>query len=238
MPNKPNSKTVLKYTKHSAVDHQRELQLVALAKEGDHSAQTDLLTMHEGMCRVLAHKASRGYPRADFDDLLQAAKLGLLRATRTFDPARGYTFMTYAVGWIRSYAQREAMRSRLVWIPHIVNPKLVQLARLAHNVYSLEYPYDDDGRQVLDLKSLLVDEVEPPRWEAEEIAQVLTALRYLDKRGQAIVLGVCAQGRTLDDLATEWGICRERCRQLKELALKKLYRACRQQRAEAKRSSA
>lgn len=39
--------------------------------------------------------------RADDDDAYQSGTFGLMRAAQTFDPAKGFAFSTYAMGWIR-----------------------------------------------------------------------------------------------------------------------------------------
>jgi DNA-directed RNA polymerase sigma subunit (sigma70/sigma32) len=43
--------------------------------------------------------------RLDFEDLLQFAALGLMRACEDFDPARG-AFSTYSANWVRQYVGR------------------------------------------------------------------------------------------------------------------------------------
>jgi RNA polymerase primary sigma factor len=47
----------------------------------------------------------------DYADLAQEGLLGLLRATRTYNPHRG-AFSTYAVLWIRQYMQRALQKQR------------------------------------------------------------------------------------------------------------------------------
>jgi RNA polymerase primary sigma factor len=45
-------------------------------------------------------------------DFLQVGALGLLRAAELYDPARGYTFSTYANYWIRSKVIRYGIKTR------------------------------------------------------------------------------------------------------------------------------
>lgn len=45
-------------------------------------------------------------------DFLQVGTLGLIRAVELYDPARGYTFSTYANHWIRSKVGRYGVKTR------------------------------------------------------------------------------------------------------------------------------
>ncbi|MFJ9242937.1 sigma-70 family RNA polymerase sigma factor [Streptomyces sp. NPDC101776] len=60
----------------------------------------DCLVVHN---QRLAHSILRGYLEQglEYDDLFQHAVLGLMKAARKFDPARGYKFSTYATWWVR-----------------------------------------------------------------------------------------------------------------------------------------
>jgi len=48
---------------------------------------------------------------AETVDYLQTGVFGLIRAAEMYDPARGYTFTTYSVFWIRSFVNRYNMKS-------------------------------------------------------------------------------------------------------------------------------
>ena len=70
-------------------------RLLALAQAGDEKALSDLVKNNVGLVRsVAARFPARGYDR---EELVAVGHLGLLKAIRTFDPARGCTFSTYAV---------------------------------------------------------------------------------------------------------------------------------------------
>jgi RNA polymerase primary sigma factor len=61
-----------------------------------------------------------------YEDLVQEGMLGLVRATKTFDPDRGVKFSTYAVYWVKQ-AVLECLtsKSRVIRLPnHIVANKL------------------------------------------------------------------------------------------------------------------
>lgn len=50
----------------------------------------------------------------DNDDMVQAARVGLLQAADRFDPGRGLKFITYASYWINRNLQDEAARTTLI----------------------------------------------------------------------------------------------------------------------------
>ena len=76
----------------------------------------------------------RGLP---LDDLVQEATVGLLRAIDLFDPARGYTFSTYAVWWIKQALRRALARQvPLAHVPDNVQMERARLARRAHALHA------------------------------------------------------------------------------------------------------
>lgn len=57
-------------------------------------------------------------PSMDFEDLISAGNLGLLKAIGLFDPDKGYKFSTYAYHWIYSFAERAICNdANLIRIP-------------------------------------------------------------------------------------------------------------------------
>jgi RNA polymerase sigma factor (sigma-70 family) len=61
-------------------------------------------------------KVARAYRNfgLPFEDLMNEGNVGLLEAARRFDPSRGYTFLTYAVWWIRRSILRAVARNATV----------------------------------------------------------------------------------------------------------------------------
>ncbi|MCX4452206.1 sigma-70 family RNA polymerase sigma factor [Streptomyces sp. NBC_01728] len=65
----------------------------------------DCLVLHN---QRLVHKMVPRYldQGLDYDDLFQHGALGLMRAARKFDPAKGFKFSTYATWWVRQSISR------------------------------------------------------------------------------------------------------------------------------------
>ena len=70
-------------------------ELLTAARAGDPKAEAELVSSNAGLVwRVAARFSGRGY---DGEELFSVGQTGLLKAIRTFDPARGCAFSTYAV---------------------------------------------------------------------------------------------------------------------------------------------
>jgi RNA polymerase sigma factor (sigma-70 family) len=72
----------------------------------------ELVGEHHGLALHLADSWALRYPKADRDDLVSDAQLGLLEAARSWDPATGVTFQGYARRVIR-WRLTDGFRERL-----------------------------------------------------------------------------------------------------------------------------
>ncbi len=90
-------------------------RLGILASAGDKEAQDTLV---QGNLRLVIWIAKRCRNRGvDLADLIQEGNLGLMRATKTFDPEKGM-FSTYATWWIRQAMDRAIMnQARTIRVP-------------------------------------------------------------------------------------------------------------------------
>ncbi|GAA1946018.1 sigma-70 family RNA polymerase sigma factor [Kitasatospora viridis] len=89
----------------------------------------DCLMVHN---QGLVHGQARQYSLdgMDYDDIAQLGMLGLLRATRGFDPTMGYKFSTYATQWVRQSITRGiANESNAIRIPVHMHEQMQKVAR-------------------------------------------------------------------------------------------------------------
>ncbi|MCQ2414091.1 MAG: sigma-70 family RNA polymerase sigma factor [Clostridia bacterium] len=74
--------------------YEKNFELLRRWREGDPEAGEELVLLNRPL---IFHVASRFTGRAELSDLLECGEIGLVKAMKTFDFARGTTFSTYAV---------------------------------------------------------------------------------------------------------------------------------------------
>ncbi|MEO8200190.1 MAG: FliA/WhiG family RNA polymerase sigma factor [Gemmatimonadota bacterium] len=104
-------------------------------RRGEVSARTELLNRHVYLVRLLARKlASRIGSAVEVDDLMSAGTIGLVQALESFEPARGYTFATFASRRVHG-AMLDELRTR-DWVPRSVRSKARQMTRASSRIES------------------------------------------------------------------------------------------------------
>lgn len=75
-----------------------------------------LMQEHEGLVRkaALSLRSAGASVGLDYEDLLQAGRMGLLHAMRNWEPARGHRFSTYACPCVRGGILNEIARMAAV----------------------------------------------------------------------------------------------------------------------------
>ena len=160
----------------------------------------------------LAASVARQYANSEFriDELLSEAHLTLLRCVEIFDTERGYRFSTYATNAIRHNLNRYISRQH----------KLRQSTREYVATDGIPAPEGDNPRRREREYSIRINRI--TKW-----------IRQLDAREQTIVrsrfgLTQAPDKVTLQSLADQLGLSRERIRQLEIRALEKLRGMARQ----------
>ena len=173
----------------------------------------------------------------EFLDRVQEGLLGLLKAIERFDILRSNTFSTYATPWIRQAIGRTvADQSRIIRIPVYVQdelstaerdgedkahaPRLAELRQLSQRTALVGLPWIQglSQEEPSSVESLAVD--------IDLASRLREALKDLSSRERRVIelrFGLDGRGaRTLEHTGREFGVTRERARQIEGKALKKL----------------
>ena len=111
----------------------------------DQKASNDLVVMHESLVKRIAyHLMSRLPPSVHADDLIQAGMIGLIEASRKFDPEQGASFETYAGIRIRGAMLDEIRRTD--WTPRSVHRKAREVAEVVRKIEN------EKGRDARDIE--------------------------------------------------------------------------------------
>lgn len=147
------------------------------------------------------------------DDLISEGNIGLMKAAAKFDASRGTRFVNYAVAQVRQEIER-AIREQ--------NGKPM----------SVDAPMN--GRTNMNLLSVLVNPDSPMadrRVYSETVEQsVEFALRSLPERERRVVetfFGLDCERETLAEIAEDMGLKRERVRQIRDRAVRRLRKTFR-----------
>ncbi len=178
----------------------------------------------------------------DLSDLIAEGNYGLLKAIENFDWSKKLRFISYAVWWIRqSILQSLNEHSRTIRLPVNVVQEYQKakkeldkvgttlpdkFANLPYTV-DLDSPFNDEGDTLLDLV-VNVNAGSPDSGLSTEQTvkdKLLNMLNILDEREKIIIedyFGLSGTTRTLEDIGNDFDLTKERVRQIKEKALRKL----------------
>jgi RNA polymerase sigma factor (sigma-70 family) len=190
----------------------------------------------------------RGSSAIDRDELMQAGVVGLLRALRRYDPARGTPFWAYASWWVRQSMQQ--LIAELAYPVVLSDRALRELAALhrAQHTHALAHHGDASASELARecgmtrdhvLRLLAVDRIPGPigaaasadddAYEHAELRLTSEQLRSLPgglvEREREVLqshFGLGRPSRTLEQIAVTLGLSGERVRQIEVHALEKL----------------
>jgi RNA polymerase primary sigma factor len=234
------------------ISHDRQDEIFELLKTKDITKQEKKLLYDElvrGNLRFVISVAKMYQNQGlSIMDLISEGNIGLIKAAERFDPTSGLKFISYAVWWVRQSIMASLNdNARTIRLPS----NLVQEAQkykkdeiddqdnffISDNeepVHS-NLPYciglyreiNEEGDQLIDI----IPNKEAERPDAiinspEEIKKkVAQMLSVLDDREKVIIeryYGLTGVESNLEDLGEEFGCTKERIRQLRDKAIKKL----------------
>jgi RNA polymerase primary sigma factor len=206
----------------------RQRDLRELVGAGERAYQAFLVANLRLVATVAASYRGRGL---DYLDLVQEGNLGLIRAVQKFDFRQGYKFSTYATWWIRQAITRAlADQSRTIRYPaHVVeklgpDPEAPRRAGLPTTV-PLELALTELGEERLhDAVDRYLGDAEPALfgYEPDEVRGALDVLSGRERTIMCRRAGFDGPPATLDEIGRDFGVTRERIRQIEAKARSKV----------------
>ncbi len=178
----------------------------------------------------------------DLPDLIAEGNLGLMKAIEHFDWSKQLRFISYAVWWVRqSILQSLNENARTIRLPVNVVQELhkakkeldksgVELPEKFINLpytVNLDSPLNEEGDTLLDVLNNPNADLADANLSTEQTLKekLLSMLDALDEREKIIIqdyFGLSGSTRTLEDIGNDFDLTKERVRQIKEKALRKL----------------
>lgn len=178
----------------------------------------------------------------DFPDLIAEGNYGLLKAIDNFDWSKKLRFISYAVWWVRqSILQSLNENARTIRLPVNVVQDLQRAKKELDNAgvelpdkfvnlpytVNLDSPLNEDGDTLMDVLVNPNSESADSNLSTDQTLKdkLLNMLDVLDERERVIVedyFGLSGSTRTLEDIGNDFDLTKERVRQIKEKALRKL----------------
>ncbi len=208
----------------------RNRELIARFRAGDEAALASLCLANRGLVWNIADKIGRDPGNWDY---FQAGMLGLLRATRDYDPD-SYGFATYATYCIRSAVKRAVWYDRLIRVPiqHCrpdvpgEKPPLYRQEALralsASSFRPIDHEHEDDPRWLVEVDDELEARLKAARLEERKLR---TCLKSLPEREAEIIrlrYGLGCEPLTCREVGELMGVSKQRVAEIQARAIKRL----------------
>lgn len=178
----------------------------------------------------------------DFPDLIAEGNLGLLKAIQNFDWSKNLRFISYAVWWVKqSILQSLNDNARTIRLPvNVVQDlqrakkeveskggKLDERFELLPSIIDLDMNINEEGDTLVDIIKNEDADMPDAVFNNKDVlkTELVGLLDILDERERVIILdyfGLSGTPRTLEDIGSDFNLTKERVRQIKEKALRKL----------------
>lgn len=233
----PYLRDVRKYKVLSAAE---EEELIVKIKDGcEKSAELLIKSNLRFVIKVAKGYQNRGL---DFPDLINEGNYGLIKASLRFDSTVGVRFYSYAVHWIRqAILQALNEHARTIRLPvNVINEMIKNRKTMTEQEYgdwcvyqgvnrtwSLNQPCTEDGEELgntiaIDDDLAFAETTESEVGLSSTLVQVMDILSPREKIIISEYYGLDGEELTLQQIADNLDLTKERVRQIKNQAIKKL----------------
>lgn len=149
------------------------------------------------------------------EDLVSEGSIGLIKAAGKYDPERGKPFVTFAAPYIRRSIE-DAIRRITGEVPVLSTDESLPIG--SNNNYTLLNVLEDKDAPQADRQLEQVTLTD----------DLVRAIDILNEREQAVIkgcFGVNGERKTMAEIGEELGMKRERVRQIRNKALRKMRKA-------------
>ncbi len=178
----------------------------------------------------------------DLADLIAEGNLGLIKAIKNFDWSKNLRFISYAVWWVKqSILQSLNENARTIRLPVNVVQDVQKEKKAVENgtgeisskyanlpsMVQLDRSINEEGDTLMDI--IVNNDAHSPDevFNSKDLLKqkLMETLNVLDERERVIIedyFGLTGNTRTLEDIGGDFKLTKERVRQIKEKALRKL----------------
>jgi RNA polymerase primary sigma factor len=178
----------------------------------------------------------------DFPDLVAEGNMGLLKAIKSFDWSKNLRFISYAVWWVKqSIIQSLNDNARTIRLPVNVVQELHKAKKQIESnggklsdrfsnlpsMIDLDMNINEDGDTLIDMIPNIDADAPDAAFNTADVLKekLMKTLNVLDSRERLIIedyFGLTGTPRTLEDIGGDFNLTKERVRQIKEKALRRL----------------
>jgi RNA polymerase primary sigma factor len=178
----------------------------------------------------------------ELPDLIAEGNFGLMKAIKNFDWTKDLRFISYAVWWVKqSIIQSLNDNARTIRLPvnvvqdlHKAKKEVEQSGKKLDDkfaglpsIINLDMNINEEGDTLIDLIENHDALAPDAGFDTKDILKdkLLSLLNVLDDREKSIIgdyFGLTGTPRTLEDIGSDFNLTKERVRQIKEKALRRL----------------